>query len=519
MGGGLHPYTECSSKGTCDRTTGECQCYPGYEGRGCRRHACPNNCSGNGRCISNTEVNSEYVATAGAKFSSSTWDMEGARVCACDRGYEGYDCSSRICPKGDDPVTDCSTGGQADANSLAHHMVQRLYVEVTQNGRDICTHVTKKSGAEYTNYKTTTTTTDSDFNSLVLGPVTPKHIADYGLLADTTGTAFFAKRHDESTQGKACTRDSSDDPPINLDTFVGTYYGYIALKYTDMFGGEYFTRPILIDTSEYAKQSYDDASGTNSSPYGAINRLFQYEASKDQFYAVDGEYNNPGASGATQSEGDLLNGAASANTHEPIWNNRMLRTTLKRFTADRIRHALQDLPNFAVPSVNVTNYIAPGSTSNDDIWGNVFDITFTDSATAGKQPMLECVYDSARSCAGAQPKMANLDPYGPTVNGLGATDKIRTQKASPLAPQAKTTRRMRNAPTVVSATAPRASATVSQATLARTALHRPFSFKRFLPSCACTATGRKKAVRAVLRGRERVNGRGYGMIDEKWHGF
>merc|ERR1712230_272176 len=27
----LHPWVECSNKGTCDRSTGECKCFTGYE--------------------------------------------------------------------------------------------------------------------------------------------------------------------------------------------------------------------------------------------------------------------------------------------------------------------------------------------------------------------------------------------------------------------------------------------------------------------------------------------------------
>ncbi len=48
-----HYYMECSNKGKCDRTTGECQCYDGYDGVACQRASCPgfpNSCSGHGVC-------------------------------------------------------------------------------------------------------------------------------------------------------------------------------------------------------------------------------------------------------------------------------------------------------------------------------------------------------------------------------------------------------------------------------------------------------------------------------------
>merc|ERR1719197_580687 len=111
---GRHAYTECSSKGACDRSTGECACFPGYEGRGCRRQVCPNACSGHGRCRYNNEINPMYTPHAGDErneFQSQYWDYQKTRQCICDRGYEGYDCSSRTCPKGDDPLTDCGMSG------------------------------------------------------------------------------------------------------------------------------------------------------------------------------------------------------------------------------------------------------------------------------------------------------------------------------------------------------------------------------------------------------------------------
>lgn len=44
---------ECSDAGLCDRDTGECRCFDGYDGSACQRSACPNDCSGHGQCRSN----------------------------------------------------------------------------------------------------------------------------------------------------------------------------------------------------------------------------------------------------------------------------------------------------------------------------------------------------------------------------------------------------------------------------------------------------------------------------------
>lgn len=104
--GGRHEYTECSSKGTCDRSSGECQCFDGYAGKGCRKMKCPNDCSGNGMCMTNFEINAEYNDVSP---DSQKWDWNKATQCRCDAGFHGLDCSLRTCPRGDDPLTNCNT--------------------------------------------------------------------------------------------------------------------------------------------------------------------------------------------------------------------------------------------------------------------------------------------------------------------------------------------------------------------------------------------------------------------------
>merc|ERR1712100_635419 len=88
-------YRECANKGTCDRTTGQCACFPGYEGEGCTRTSCPDNCNGHGRCRT---FGDDYAETY------SAWDLHHTQYCDCDSGYSGPSCAQRDCPRGADPV-------------------------------------------------------------------------------------------------------------------------------------------------------------------------------------------------------------------------------------------------------------------------------------------------------------------------------------------------------------------------------------------------------------------------------
>jgi len=97
-----HYYMECANKGICDRTTGECSCYPGYEGVACQRASCPgypdNTCSGHGSCKTISQIAAAY------DNHYYLWDKDVTMGCYCDSGYYGADCSLRQCKFGSDPL-------------------------------------------------------------------------------------------------------------------------------------------------------------------------------------------------------------------------------------------------------------------------------------------------------------------------------------------------------------------------------------------------------------------------------
>ncbi|CAM9181022.1 unnamed protein product [Pylaiella littoralis] len=126
--GAHHTYAECANKGICDRTTGECVCFDGYEGKGCARMSCPNDCSGHGRCMfaddlpfgvnlgsfySDQDNSTDHLGELGetngndaVTFTYYGWDEGKTRMCRCDPGYEGVDCSYRSCPEGNDVMVE-----------------------------------------------------------------------------------------------------------------------------------------------------------------------------------------------------------------------------------------------------------------------------------------------------------------------------------------------------------------------------------------------------------------------------
>lgn len=98
-----HEYRECSNNGYCDRNTGECRCFSGYEGSACQRVMCPTvnglTCSGHGLCQSAAEY-----ATTESNNIYKLWDADTSMICRCDAGYFGPACEQRSCKIGFDPI-------------------------------------------------------------------------------------------------------------------------------------------------------------------------------------------------------------------------------------------------------------------------------------------------------------------------------------------------------------------------------------------------------------------------------
>ena len=131
LNGNFHKYMECSGRGICQRDAGECACFDGYEGKGCQRSTCPNDCSGHGTCeyiedLDYSNVWSDYSATglyAAAKtFSYYDWDREKERTCVCDPHYGAADCSQRLCPYGNDILD-----ARDDQSVVVKKQIQRIH--------------------------------------------------------------------------------------------------------------------------------------------------------------------------------------------------------------------------------------------------------------------------------------------------------------------------------------------------------------------------------------------------------
>lgn len=120
-----HNAAECSNMGTCDRSTGSCQCREGFEGKACERQSCVARCNNVGECLSQYYYALSKDPGEGTVYTySEPWDAYKIYGCKCDGDYFGVGCQYRHCPSGDDPLT--GTFSISPSNPLQYNEVQRV---------------------------------------------------------------------------------------------------------------------------------------------------------------------------------------------------------------------------------------------------------------------------------------------------------------------------------------------------------------------------------------------------------
>ncbi|OWY92408.1 hypothetical protein PHMEG_00038611 [Phytophthora megakarya] len=99
-----HYPVECSNKGVCDYEEGKCTCEEGFVGSACQRMTCNDKCNNAGQCLSLKELSATFAVGTEPLYDTA-WDADMIYGCKCSKGYHGYDCSMKSCPRGDDPLT------------------------------------------------------------------------------------------------------------------------------------------------------------------------------------------------------------------------------------------------------------------------------------------------------------------------------------------------------------------------------------------------------------------------------
>jgi len=226
--GYAHDYAECSGQGECDRKTGECKCNDGFTGDGCRYAACPNDCNGHGTCEFITEL-AEGTATASAGRTHiqynefvdldrtlDGWDNKKARGCKCDPYYSGADCSTRMCPKGNDPLTKTTALSAQSRNyytsvkdlgvaELEKPEVQSVFVTPPYRNSNLYTAIGGHFSLTYTDMYGQEWTTrpirvksyvDLGVASATTGVIADATAAGYSVIRSYTGNLGVFKDHD-----------------------------------------------------------------------------------------------------------------------------------------------------------------------------------------------------------------------------------------------------------------------------------------------------------------------------------
>ena len=376
-----HDYSECSSNGLCDRKTGECTCNDGFTGDACRYAACPNDCNGHGTC----EFISELAVDGSIQYGSVTdrkydlWDAQKSRACKCDAYWGGVDCSSRMCPKGNDPLT-TMTKDTLGGNTAEVQEVQTVDIRPQLIGDDL------------------------GFYSAIAGDFTLSYTDAYN--QEWTTRPIRVSTQISNTQIDATTYVGdlavANTPAVEVSTGASAV-DQVSSTITD-------TQRRLNLFEPYDTIQVTHAGATEVTTITSIDCTFTF---------VSGT--TPNAARACTMTVMPRIAVEDGTTAKPI--------VIQLVSTDTgeigVKRMLQELPNQVVPSITVDETLGKNS--------NSFKITFSDSANSGDQHMLKCKVASCDT-DGCQPRKKSIKGFY-RVGALGAqtgssVKKITIQTAS-----------------------------------------------------------------------------------------
>jgi hypothetical protein len=348
-----HDYSECSSNGLCDRKTGECTCNDGFTGDACRYAACPNDCNGHGTC----EFISELAVDGSIQYGSVTdrkydlWDAQKSRACKCDAYWGGVDCSSRMCPKGNDPLTtmtkDTLGGNTAEVQEVQTVDIRpQLHADdagyYSAIGGDFTLSYTDAYNQEWTTRPIRVSTQISN-TKVEVDALTPAYLKDI----DLANTPDVEVSTDTSVVNQFSSTITDAARRLNL------FEPYDTIKYTNP-SGSWVTTITSIDCT----YTVSAANAATARPC-TMTVMPQISARAAAIEAV----------------------------------------TIQLVSTDTgeigVKRMLQELPNQVIPSVTVDETIGLNY--------NGYQITFSDAANSGDQHMLKCKVASCDS-DGCQPR-------------------------------------------------------------------------------------------------------------------
>jgi len=398
-----HFYAECSNKGHCNRKTGECECLDGYEGVGCERTACPNSCSGHGVCEALADLvhgNDPYALWDGTNVPKTYG-------CVCDARFSGPDCSARVCPKGDDPLTT----GQVDEVQQVE-----LYFGRVATATAITTSSTDNS----------ITFADADVPSFLVAGAgfVIGNLASTTAFGSTDAQTCIAESLSSSAGSttvvvSGCTVDGDDDASTPSTPWLqqSGQGGTFSLYFTDEFGEvwrtseinareyyvrsdvedcvfSYLDRSVTCESGAFpsAAAGFDDEDYITISGTHAGSRQYTDSANDGEFKVFDPKDSNSRTESVSTTAITFAEGTAFVDFDEQndasSWasDNENVVTNSVTFTrSNGLKTALLNLPNDVIEDVSVS---VLGADSDNADAGIVYRVTFT--SNPGDLPEMVC---------------------------------------------------------------------------------------------------------------------------------